>query len=48
MVEERIGDAYLVKSGLKPGEQVIIEGVQRVRPGMQVKAVSKPAAKAGE
>jgi RND family efflux transporter MFP subunit len=47
-LDERIGDAYLVKSGLKAGEQVIIEGVQRVRPGMQVKAVSKPAAKAGE
>jgi RND family efflux transporter MFP subunit len=47
-LDERIGDAYLVKSGLKPGEQVIVEGVQRVRPGMQVKAVSKPAAKAGD
>jgi RND family efflux transporter MFP subunit len=47
-LEERIGESYLVKSGLKPGEQVIVEGVQRVRPGMQVKAVLKPAVKAKE
>jgi membrane fusion protein (multidrug efflux system) len=43
-VEERIGDFYLVAEGVKPGEQVVVEGLQRVRPGMQVKAVSKPAA----
>ena len=47
VVEERIGDFYLVKSGLKPGERVIVEGTQKVRPGMQVKAVAKPAAKPG-
>jgi membrane fusion protein (multidrug efflux system) len=37
------GDAYIVLSGLKPGERVIVEGIQKVRPGMQVKAESKPA-----
>jgi membrane fusion protein (multidrug efflux system) len=42
-VEESIGDVYIVKSGLKPGERVIVEGVQKVRPGMQVKAVMKSA-----
>ncbi len=47
VVEDRIGDFYLVKSGLKPGERVIVEGTQKVRPGMQVKAVSKPAPKPG-
>ena len=47
-VDERVGDFYLVVDGLKPGERVIVEGLQRVRPGMLVKAVSKPAAKAGE
>jgi membrane fusion protein, multidrug efflux system len=41
MVDERIGDFYLVKSGVKPAERVIVEGVQKVRPGMQVKAVAK-------
>jgi membrane fusion protein (multidrug efflux system) len=47
VVEDRIGDFYLVKSGLKPGERVIVEGTQKVRPGMQVKAVSKPTPKPG-
>jgi membrane fusion protein, multidrug efflux system len=46
-LDERIGDFYLVKSGLKPGERVIVEGVQKVRPGGQVKAVAKPAGKPG-
>ncbi|OLD59696.1 MAG: hypothetical protein AUF60_04390 [Gemmatimonadetes bacterium 13_1_20CM_69_28] len=46
-VAERIGDLYVVKSGLKPGERVIVEGVQKVRPGMQVKPVTRSAAKAG-
>jgi membrane fusion protein (multidrug efflux system) len=48
VVEERVGDLYIVKSGLEPGERVIVEGVQKVRPGMQVKPVAKSAAKAGE
>ncbi|HET7824899.1 MAG TPA: efflux RND transporter periplasmic adaptor subunit [Anaeromyxobacter sp.] len=37
-----VGDAWLVSSGLKAGEQVIVEGLQKVRPGVEVKAV--PAA----
>jgi len=36
-VDERVGDLYIVTKGLKAGERVIVEGVQRVRPGMQVK-----------
>jgi len=28
---------YIVTAGLKPGERVIVEGVQKARPGMQVK-----------
>jgi membrane fusion protein (multidrug efflux system) len=43
---ERIGDFYIATAGVKPGERVIVEGVQRVRPGMQVKPVTKVAAKA--
>jgi len=42
-VDERIGDSYIVTSGLKAGERVVIEGVQRVRPGQLVKAVTKAA-----
>jgi membrane fusion protein (multidrug efflux system) len=42
-VDERIGDQYVVKTGLKPGEKVIVEGMQKVRAGMQVKPVPKTA-----
>ena len=44
-VADRIGDFYVVKSGLKAGDRVIIEGTQKVRPGMQVKPVPKAAGK---
>jgi membrane fusion protein (multidrug efflux system) len=37
--DRAIGDAWLVTSGLKAGEQVIVEGLQKVRPGAQVKPV---------
>jgi membrane fusion protein (multidrug efflux system) len=33
---------YIVTGGLKPGERVIVEGIQKARPGMQVKAEVKP------
>ena len=33
---------YIVSAGLKPGERVIVEGIQKVRPGMQVKPELKP------
>jgi membrane fusion protein (multidrug efflux system) len=33
---------YIVASGLKAGERVIVEGIQKARPGMQVKAVPAP------
>ena len=29
----------MVRSGLKPGDLVIVNGLQRVRPGMQVESV---------
>ena len=31
--ERALGDRWLVSSGLAPGDRVIVEGVQRVRPG---------------
>jgi len=37
--ERALGDKWLVTAGLAPGERVIVEGVQKVRPGMPVKAV---------
>jgi membrane fusion protein (multidrug efflux system) len=40
MVEagERVGNLWIIDSGLKPGEKVIVEGLQKVRPGVQVTA----------
>jgi membrane fusion protein, multidrug efflux system len=50
----RIGEDWLVAKGLKVGDRVIIDGVQRLRPGMPVKAspyvasqVTPAGAKAG-
>ena len=34
-----IGEDWLVSEGLKPGDRVILEGLQRARPGTPVKAV---------
>jgi membrane fusion protein (multidrug efflux system) len=39
MLDRAIGDKWLVASGLKPGDQMIVEGNQKVRPGASVKAV---------
>jgi RND family efflux transporter MFP subunit len=35
-VGDRVGNQWIVSDGLKLGERVIVEGVQKVRPGMQV------------
>jgi membrane fusion protein, multidrug efflux system len=35
---DRVGDAWVVEQGLKPGDRVIVEGQLRVRPGMTVSA----------
>lgn len=37
--ERTIGNAWLVSSGLAPGERVIVEGLQKIKPGASVKAV---------
>lgn len=34
-----VGQDWLVTSGLRPGDKVVIEGAMMLRPGMQVKAV---------
>jgi membrane fusion protein (multidrug efflux system) len=38
-----IGESWLVTSGIAPGDRVIVEGQQRVKPGQSVKAVPTPA-----
>jgi membrane fusion protein (multidrug efflux system) len=40
---ETVGDLLVVRDGLKPGERVIVEGVQKARPGSKV----SPTAAAG-
>jgi len=46
-VVQSVGDKWLVSDGLKAGDRVILEGLQKARPGTPVKAVpfgSKPDA----
>ncbi len=45
-VSRAIGDKWLVTSGLKPGDKLIVEGLQRVQPDMPVTAVPASYAKA--
>jgi membrane fusion protein (multidrug efflux system) len=35
-VGDRVGNQWIIADGVKPGERVVVEGVQKVRPGMQV------------
>jgi len=38
-VDRAIGDQWLVRDGLRPGDRLILEGLQKIRPGVQVKVV---------
>lgn len=40
---ERVGNRWIVKSGVKPGERVVIEGLQKVRSGQPVTPKPMPA-----
>ncbi|MGN0909656.1 MAG: efflux RND transporter periplasmic adaptor subunit [Succinivibrio sp.] len=46
--EEAIGDKWLVASGLKAGDRVMVEGTSKVRAGAAVKPVDVTAKYAGE
>jgi RND family efflux transporter MFP subunit len=46
-VAERVGNLWIVTDGLKAGERVIVEGLQKVRDGAPVNAVPAEPAKAG-
>jgi membrane fusion protein (multidrug efflux system) len=35
-VGERVGSLWVIKEGLKPGERVVVEGIQKVKDGMPV------------
>jgi membrane fusion protein (multidrug efflux system) len=50
---ETVGDLLIVRDGLKPGERVIVDGIQKARPGSKVNPTTASAAnpaqgKAGE
>jgi membrane fusion protein (multidrug efflux system) len=40
--QNMLGDAWVVSAGLNDGERVVVAGLQKVQPGMQVKAVEAP------
>jgi membrane fusion protein (multidrug efflux system) len=48
--DRTVGDQWLVSDGVKAGDRVIVEGIQKVRPGavVQVAEADKPVADAGE
>jgi RND family efflux transporter MFP subunit len=46
-VADRVGKMWIIAQGLKLGEQVVVEGLQKVRDGATVKAVPAESAKAG-
>ncbi len=52
---DTVGDLLIVREGLEPGQRVVVDGVQKARPGTKVNpgmasasAASQPVAKAGE
>ncbi len=44
-VGSRIGDRWVIEEGLKPGEQIVVEGLQQARPGTVIKPMTAPANK---
>jgi membrane fusion protein, multidrug efflux system len=42
-----IGDKWLVRDGLLAGDRVIVEGLQKIQPGMPVEATEARAIRAG-
>ncbi|WP_313456179.1 multidrug efflux RND transporter periplasmic adaptor subunit SmeD [Stenotrophomonas sp.] len=45
-VSRALADKWLVEDGLQPGDKVIVEGLQKIQPGMPVQATEKGAAPA--
>jgi membrane fusion protein (multidrug efflux system) len=33
---DRVGNSWIVEQGLRPGDRVVVEGQQKVRPGSKV------------
>jgi len=47
-VGERFGSMWIVEEGLKPGERVVVEGVQKVRDGIPVNPTPAPVPAEGK
>ena len=45
---ERVGQMWIITDGIKPGEQVIVEGIQKAREGVVVNPKQTAASNAGE
>lgn len=45
---ERIGGLVILDSGLKPGERIVVEGIQKVRGGIKVKPTLVPLEEAAQ
>jgi len=39
-IGQSVGDGWLVKSGVQAGDQVVVEGLQKIRPGADVRPVA--------
>jgi membrane fusion protein (multidrug efflux system) len=39
---ERLGNLWAIEKGLEAGDRVIVEGIQRVQPGMKVNVKTLP------
>ena len=46
-VGDQVGSSWVVRDGLNPGERVIVDGVQKVGPGMHVEPKLAPTPRSG-
>jgi membrane fusion protein, multidrug efflux system len=40
--EQTVGDTWLIDSGLEPGDRVVVEGLQKLKPGADVVVAGAP------
>ena len=45
---ESVGSLLVVQDGLKPGERVVVDGIQKARPGTKVNPTSAPTGSPSE
>jgi len=43
-VGQRVGSDWVIEEGLKPGERIVVEGLQKVREGAPVQPLPMPPA----